>query len=168
MTATAAVWERNVGIIRGIIHKVKNGFGLEDDFYYEAQNIFFGNFENYYEEDSQYLNFFRICLKNKARNIYRENKLKRRNISTIEVDGEHVNVFDFIEQKAVPSVESEITVKEIESYVNTNFDEVGRFVFEQLAEGWSCTDIADMLCCKVQDVYNIRKQLRHGLKGILS
>lgn len=164
---TTAVWERNIGIIRGIIYKVKNGFGLEDNFFYEAQNIFFANFDEYYEEDGQYLSFFRICIKNKAKNIYRENKLKQRHISTIEIDNEQVSIFDFIEQRTMPSVESELLVKEIEQFVNTNFDEVGVFVFEHLAEGWSCTDIAEMLSCRVADVYSVRKQLRAGLENIL-
>jgi len=167
MTATAMVWERNIGVIKAIIYRVKNGFGLSEDFFYEAQNIFFHNFEGYYEEDRQYLNFFRVCLKNKAKNIYRENKLKQRHISILEIDGKQVDVFEFIEQKAIPSVESELTVKEIEQFVSANFDEIGAFVFEQLAEGWSCTDIADMLTAKVSEIYVIRKQLREELRKIL-
>lgn len=167
MTATARVWERNIGVIRGIIYKVKYGFGLDEDFFYEAQNIFFGNFEKYYEEDRQYLNFFRICLKNKAKNIYRENKLKQRHVSTLEMDGEQIDIFDFVEQKTMPSAESELFVKEIEQFINANFDEVGVFVFEQLAEGWSCTDIADMLDKNVSEIYNIRKQLRQELLSII-
>jgi len=161
------VWKRNLGAVRGIIYKVKNGFGLPEDFFYEAQNIFYGNFEKYYEEDRQYLNFFKICLKNKARNIYRENKLKQRHMSTIEVDGEQLDIFDFVEQKVMPSAESELFVKEIEQFINANFDEVGVFVFEQLAEGWSCTDIAEMLSCKVSEIYNVRKQLRQELLNII-
>lgn len=161
------VWERNLPSIKGIIYKVKNGFGLDEDFFYEAQNIFYHNFENYYEGDRQYLSFFSTCLKNKAKNIYRENKLKQRCITTVNVGEEEVCVFEFIEQHTIPSVESEMTVKEIEQFVNTNFDEVGVFVFEQLAEGWSCTDIAEMLSCKVADVYSIRKQLRAELEKVV-
>ena len=167
MTATARVWERNIGTIKAIIYKIKNGFGLSEDFFFESQNIFFHNFEDYYEEDRQYLNFFQTCLKNKAKNIYRENKLKQRHISTIEVDGEKLDIFDLIEQKTMPSVESDLMVKEIQDYVGTNFDEVGVFVFEQLAEGWSCIDIAEMLSVKVAEVYSVRNQLREELRKIL-
>ena len=56
------VWNRNLFRLREIINAVKFSFKLEDNFFLEAQNLFYQNFEKYYEKDDKYLKFFTFCL----------------------------------------------------------------------------------------------------------
>jgi hypothetical protein len=150
------VWLENINVIKKIINNTINKFKLHTSFYYECQNIFYMNFEKYYEDDKQYLNFFRKCVKNKALSEY--NKYLRKNrISIYEIDGEQFDIFEVIEDNKNVNPHDELFLKEINDYMENNLDELALFVYKSRQENYSNKHIAMILKDSVEDfeTYNI-------------
>lgn len=150
------VWSNNKASISRLINAVKNSFKLEDNFKLEAQNIFLGKFDKYYENDEKYLRFFYRCLVNFGKNKYRETVRSRKLITDIEVeDGKVVNIYDIIEDVNGDFINKELLPIEINELLKKSLDEVEYFVFLQVVEGWKKRDIAKMLECKTNIVEEI-------------
>lgn len=161
------VWRRNRARIGRVIEAIGGSYRLDGSFPLEAENIFYANFDKYYEHDKQYLRFYFTCLNNKAKNIYRERRTRQKLITVVETESGCKDIFDMIEaETSLPSFESEIVVKEIEQYLKNNLGEVEYFVYEQLLEGWTIKDIAEMLDTTVGDVNKVRTLLKQELLAI--
>jgi hypothetical protein len=67
------VYNRCKGQLKGIVAKLQRSTGFyqvpHEELNQEVTILFYNNFEEYYEDDNQYLRFLFICLKNRIRNM---------------------------------------------------------------------------------------------------
>lgn len=161
------VWNRNTEDINRIIGIVKAKYGMKGGWFLESQNIFYKNFEDYYDSDKEYLKFFYTCLVNKAKNICRENAMRNRHVSTITDDGgTEISVFDILQNDMYHEFMNELHVKEVDEYFKEMLDQTEYFVYQHLLEGWNSREISKMLDCKTKEVEAVRNTIRQHYMAI--
>ncbi len=173
------VWNKNFEKIYSAINYIKSRYKINNDsFHLEAQNIFYRNFENKYEEDASYLAYFFICLKNKAISDFKS-QCKWESVHVTnpkELCGglgifydENKDNMDIIstsfEDRKIDTV-SMIAVKEIDELMYGVLSTDDFDVYQLIKEGYKMTEIATIMESTVLKIQTIRERIRFSVKQI--
>ena len=109
--------------------------GFEDEVMQEARILFYKRFEDYYENDKQYLKFIFICTKNKIRTMQKKEYTYRNRYANTAVDSE-TGVEENLALKL--AVHTDDTYKLTLNHLKQELEELDyRVVTDAVYFGWS-------------------------------
>lgn len=173
------VYNRCKGQLRLSVAKLQRSTGFYQVSYEELNQemaiLFYNNFEEYYEEDNQYMRFLFICLKNRIRNMQlKEYNYRNRFVALAVPEGNEDDYSSAWGQVADPQCEwTKYEIKEIcdkvkELMKKTEYNDI----YYCLTKGYSVKKTARLTRRSVCDVVTIVKNqiqpllIEVGIKGI--
>ena len=162
------VFERNSSTINADISKTIYSYKLNKDFRYRAYNIFYGNFDEKYEDDSSYLSYFRVAMINTAKNVYRKRKINAKFVSSfLNAEGEEVDIYDVIVHDAHCGYSDDVNVflTDLEKWLFSELDEDEQMLYELLVENnWTLKDMAYVMDVNTRDIKMMRENIQEKVK----